>query len=187
MKYTYLILFALLGISASQAQRFSDADVLFTNSSHEVICEGTELDGSQLVRAFSSGKTARDAKKQIEKNALYAILFKGILTGKEGCLMRPLANSENYRNDPEYKKRFNKFFSDNGSYKRYVTSNDTPRKTTKKYRGEGKEKIFSMIVSVKMDKLERALQKAEIIYNPRKSKTKEYNKKKYQRKREKDL
>ncbi len=166
-KQTYsLVLGLFVSLGTLQAQRYSDADVLFTEAQLTSICEGTELDGSQMVRAYGAGKTKRDAKKQLEKNAIRDVLFFGIREGKQGCEVRPLIPTPNARD--KHKKYFNKFFSDGGQYKRYVKLNDSPRHTTQKYRGEGKEKIFTKIVTINMVKLERELTQEKIIPKPEK-------------------
>ena len=159
----FLIGLFLLGVTINQAQsqRYTDADVLFMSSEHKSICEGTELDGSQLVRSFGTGKTARDAKKQLEKNAMRDVLFTGIRDGKEGCSVAPLVNVPNARE--KHKKYFNKFFSDGGQYKRYVKLNDSPNKTTKRYKGEGKTKLWTKIVTIDMYKMEKELKQEGII------------------------
>ncbi len=155
--------FILIGASFSnvQAQRYSSADVLFLNSEHKSICEGTELDGSQLVRAFGEGKSASDAKKQLEKNAMRDVLFNGIREGQEGCRVAPLINNPNVRD--QHEKYFNKFFSDGGQYKRYVKENDSPGKTTERYKGEGKTKLWTKIVTIDMYKMEKELKQEGII------------------------
>lgn len=145
----------------ASAQRYSEGDVLFMNSEKASICEGTELDGSQMVRAFGVGKTARDAKKQLEKNAMRDVLFNGIRDGKEGCQIAPLVNDPNARE--KHQKYFNRFFSDGGQYKRYVKENDSPGKTTKRYKGEGKTKLWTKIVTINMVKMEKELKQEGII------------------------
>lgn len=166
------LLFVGANISVS-AQRYTDADVLFMNSEHPSICEGTELDGSQLVRSYGSGKNARDAKKQLEKNAMRDVLFNGIRDGKEGCSLAPLVNDPNARE--KHKKYFNKFFSDGGQYKRYVKENDSPGQTTRRYKGEGKTKLWTKIVTINMVKMEKELMQEGII--PKDPKKRELNKK----------
>ncbi len=161
-KHILLVSFLTLGVCfMSSAQRYSEADVLFMNSDHPSICEGTELDGSQLVRSYGSGKNARDAKKQLEKNAMRDVLFNGIRDGKEGCSLAPLVNDPNARE--KHKKYFNRFFSDGGQYKRYVKMNDSPGQTTKRYKGEGKTKLWTKIVTINMVKMEKELMQEGII------------------------
>lgn len=155
-----LSLFIVAGINA---QRYNDGDALFMASNHPTICEGTELDGSQMVRAFGKGKTARDAKKQLEKNAMRDVLFHGIREGVEGCEVAPLINDPSARD--KHKKYFNRFFSDGGQYKRYVKLNDSPKHSTKRYKGgDGdKEKLWTKIVTINMYKMEKELKREGII------------------------
>ncbi len=165
----------VFGLSLMQvgAQRYSQGDALFMNSKHASICEGTEGDGSQMVRAFGTGKTAADAKKQLEKNAMMDVLFNGIREGQDGCDVRPLVNVPNARE--KFEKYFDKFFSDGGQYTRYVKQNDTPGQTTQRYKGEGKEKLWTKIVTIDMAKMEKELKQEGII--PKDESRREENKK----------
>lgn len=161
-KQILLIAVLVVAVLQVQAQRYQEGSALFMSSDHPSVCEGTELDGSQMVRAYGFGKTARDAKKQLEKNAMRDVLFNGIREGKDGCEVAPLVNVPNARD--KYQKYFNKFFSDGGQYKRYVKENDSPGKTTKRYKGvKGKEKMWTKIVTINMVKMEKELKQEGII------------------------
>lgn len=85
-------------------------------------CMGVELDGSQTLRAYGSGRNRKDAIEQARKNAVYAVVFDGIRNGVSGCDQRPLINEPNARE--KYEDYFNAFFRDGGDYKNYVTSQD---------------------------------------------------------------
>ena len=62
----------------------------------EAECLGVEGDGSQTIRAYGFGKDKDDAVEQAQKNAVYAVIFKGITKGS-GCNMKPLLTEVNAR------------------------------------------------------------------------------------------
>lgn len=85
-------------------------------------CMGVELDGSQTLRAYGSGRNRHDAIQQARKNAVYAVMFDGIRNGAAGCDQRALINEPNARE--KYEDYFNAFFRDNGPYVDFVTTQD---------------------------------------------------------------
>ena len=132
---------------------------------YEVECEGTEGDGSQMVRGFGTGKNFADAKDQAKKNALYGVIFKGIRLGRQGCSMKPLVFNPNAQE--QYEDYFNEFFMDGGKFDSFVTVDDSPKRTkVKEKSGEGREKLFGIIVTVKMVALKKELTDKGIIKKP---------------------
>lgn len=129
---------------------------------YEVECEGTELDGSQMVRGFGNGKNYDDAKNQAKKNALYGVIFKGVRLGKTGCSVKPLLFDPNaYDQNSDY---FNEFFKDGGNYSNFVTIRDTPRRSKlKENSGDGSEKLFGIIVTIDIVALKKELMEKGII------------------------
>ena len=94
-----------------------------TVQQQEPMCLGTELDGSQTVRAFGIGRNEMDARQQAQKNAIYAVIFNGIRSGVDGCSSKPLIFEVNARE--KYEVFFNAFFADGGDYKKFVSYKDT--------------------------------------------------------------
>ena len=88
-------------------------------------CIGVELDGSQTLRVSGYGRNRTDAKEQAMKNAVWAVIFDGIRDGVQGCNMKPLLTEVNAKE--RYEDYFNKFFSDGGNYKKYVSLKDTKK------------------------------------------------------------
>ena len=50
---------------------------------YETECLGTELDGSQTLKAWGTGSNLEDASEQAKKQAIRDVIFKGINKGKE--------------------------------------------------------------------------------------------------------
>lgn len=88
--------------------------------SYETECLGVELDGSQTLRVWGTGRNRKDAVEQAKKNAVREVIFKGIRGGE--CEMKPLVPEVNA--EEKYESYFNKFFKDDGLYKFFVTLKD---------------------------------------------------------------
>lgn len=164
--YKYILGFGLatLLISSSCNNRsFSNAAKNTTAGfyEYEIECLGTELDGSQQVRSFGAGANREDAREQAKKNAVFNLLFKGTRLGRTGCDTRPIVFNQNTYD--EKREFFNEFFKDNGPYKAFVTKEDTPRQTKVRLRAEGREKVFSLRLTVLVSELRKELKSKGII------------------------
>ncbi|MBQ6747580.1 MAG: hypothetical protein IJR07_11140 [Bacteroidaceae bacterium] len=108
---------------------------------YEVECLGVELDGSQTLRAWGVGRNKSDAVEQAKKNAVRAVLFKGIRRGLAGCNTKPLIFEVNA--EEKYEDYFNVFFLDGGEYSNYVSMKDEKRVSLfKKDKEKEKSKHF---------------------------------------------
>ena len=117
--FILLILSLLLIPTILIAQQKSNAG----NYSFKTECLGVELDGSVTVKAWGSGRNRIDAVAQAKKNAVYDVVFKGIIDGNRDCFPYPLVPEVNA--EMKYEDYFNKFFSDKiGIYKEYVSMRD---------------------------------------------------------------
>jgi hypothetical protein len=98
----------------------------------ETECLGVELDGSQTLRVWATGRNKTDAIEQCKKNAVNEVIFKGVRGGNGGCNTKPLINEVNAQE--KYAYYFNTFFKDKGEYKKYVSTEDTRTLTRKRSR-----------------------------------------------------
>jgi hypothetical protein len=92
------------------------------NYNYKTECLGVEMDGSQTVKAWGSGKNRSLALEQAKKNAVRDVLFNGIIEGKSDCEKRPVVPEVNAQ--LKYEPYFNKFFADGGEYKNFVSMKD---------------------------------------------------------------
>lgn len=122
--------------------------------SHTILCMGVEGDGSQTLRSWGSGKNKADAIEQAKKNAVYEVIFKGIVSGDGECDKRPLLNTPNARE--KYQEYFDRFFSDGGEYRNFVTNEDENHTSRIKADG-GSQQAWSVIVRVKRNELRKQL------------------------------
>ena len=102
------------------------SSMLFNAEAQETVCVSQELDGSITVRAWGSGSNKTDALEQARKQAVYDVIFKGITSGAEGYMSRPILNEPNARQ--KYRDYFDIFFLDRGEYMKYVSGVDKRRK-----------------------------------------------------------
>ena len=91
-------------------------------STYECECLGVELDGSQTIRSFGTGRNRGDAVEQAEKNAVREVIFKGISKGTGECHTKPLLMEVNA--EEKYEDYFNAFFKDGGEYRNYISHKD---------------------------------------------------------------
>lgn len=121
-------------------------------------CLGTELDGSQTIKAWGKGRDWKDAADQAKKNAVRDVIFKGILDGQEGCSQKPLVTEVNAIE--KYEAYFNKFFADGGEYKDFISlkdekiSNHIIRKAKMRDKDNS---VYSIVVRVKRSELKEKL------------------------------
>ena len=98
--------------------------------SFETECISVEQDGSQTLRVWGKGRNRSDAIEQAKKDAVYEILFNGVLKGNKGYNQRPLVTEVNARE--RYQDYFDIFFMDGGEYLNYVSMADKRMGSTKK-------------------------------------------------------
>lgn len=154
MKKLLLTIIAVLSLTYVQAQ----TQPVYSRSS--IRCIGVELDGSQTLRVQGYGRNRSDAKEQAMKNAVWAVVFDGIRDGVEGCNMRPLVTEVNAKE--RYEDYFNLFFTDNGTYKQYVSLRDTKKRSG----GKSKDKLgynYDLTIRVLRAQLKARLKADNVI------------------------
>lgn len=148
----------LMAVAFMTIQLACQAQTVYSRSS--IRCLGVELDGSETLRVQGYGRNRSDAKEQAMKNAVWAVIFNGVIDGVEGCNMRPLVNEANARE--RYQEYFNRFFADNGPYKQYVSLRDTKKRSGNKV----KDKLgysYDLTVRVLRSELEARLRQDNVI------------------------
>ena len=154
MKRMFFLALCLIATLYADAQ----SNELYSRTS--IKCMGTELDGSQTLRVLGYGRNKNDAKEQAMKNAVYAVVFTVIHEGVAGCNLRPLVTEVNARE--RYEEYFNIFFTDHGEYNKYVTLQDTKRRSADK----SKDKLgylYEMTVRVLRSELKARFKQDNVI------------------------
>jgi hypothetical protein len=131
--------------------------------SYQSECLGVEMDGSQTLKVWGAGKNREDAVEQAKKNGIRDVLFKGIRSGKPDCNVKPVINEVNAQE--KYEDYFNKFFSDNGPYKEFISMKDESfvPKVLKDRKGAGTEVTYGVIVRVLRAELKQRMIKDQIL------------------------
>ena len=131
----------------------------YISGNYEVECMGTGMDGTQLVKVWGFGTNPDKAAYQARKNAIHAVMFKGINAGKPGCMSRPIVTQPGA--EEMHREFFNTFFSDGGRYLSFVSqANDG---SVDRIRISSKEYKVGSIVSVRHAALREELEAAGII------------------------
>lgn len=133
------------------------------NYSFQTECMGVEMDGTQTLKAWGSGRNRNDAVEQAKKNAVSDVLFKGILNGKSECEVKPVLFEVNARQ--KYEEYFNKFFADGGDYANFISMKDesTGPQITKDRKAAGSEVEYGVIVRVLRPQLKQKMITDKII------------------------
>jgi hypothetical protein len=120
-------------------------------------CMGVELDGSETLKAWGKGKDRNDAVEQAKKNAVRDILFVGVRSGKTECSVKPVLNEVNAQT--KYEDYFNKFFTDGGAYKNFVSQKDESLFPLifKDRKADGSEVEYGVIVRVLRSELKKQM------------------------------
>lgn len=129
---------------------------------HKTTFLNSELDGTLTVRAWGSGRNRNDAIDQAKKNAVYDVLFNGINNTGDAYMSKPIVLEVNARE--KYREYFDRFFSDGGAYRKYVSSEDT-RRGSKTVLENKVQKTYSTTVRVLIPKLRQRLIKDGVINN----------------------
>lgn len=156
----------LVSLLAASTIHFTSCDPqkkIAGNYTYETECMGVEMDGSQTLKAWGSGRNRWDAVDQAKKNAIRDVLFKGIRHGKTECEVKPVIFEVNAQE--KYEDYFNKFFADGGEYKNYVSMKDESimPKITKDRKGAGSEVTEGVIVRVLRADLKKKMMADKIL------------------------
>jgi len=159
-KYLYntMIFFALL---SSVVKANSQTGVVSTYFIHPVECISVELDGSVTLRVAGKGRNKADAIEQARKNAVYAVIFKGVdVRGQNPMMSKPLILEVNA--EQKYQYFFNPFFTDGGKYKRFITKESTRGGTNVRQKGSGQVE-YTITICVNRSQLKDYLVENNII------------------------
>jgi hypothetical protein len=148
MKY-FVIVFFLVGFVTSNV--FAQKNKRGAHYSYEVSCLGSEMDGSVTVESYGTGRHYVDATEQAKKNALQAVIFKGIKIGIGGCNNSPIIFSANAAR--KYEDYFADFFKDGGSYLDFVSVKDERVRNKVKRNAKKSKQMQQRMVVVRVDSL----------------------------------
>jgi|SRR5690554_3351983 len=167
MKLSYLVttvLFVLFASFSAQAQWKKKKALEDTKIwRYDVECEGIAKQGAKLVKVYSYSKNPKHAKSAGMRNAVHGIIFKGYAGGGQGCTSaQPLVKDPSV--EEEYHEFFEKFFSLDGEYMKYVTSaTDGSLSQGDILKVSKREYKIGIVVTVMRDQLRKRLEKEGIV------------------------
>ena len=129
--------------------------------SEETECISLEQDGSQTLRVWGKGRNRSDAIEQAKKNAVYDVLFKGVVKGNKGYNQRPIITEVNARE--RYQEYFDIFFMDDGEYLKYISMADKRIGSTKKKTNGSAQVMYCVTVRVLIPELRLRLKQDGIL------------------------
>lgn len=127
---------------------------------YQIECLGNNMDGTQTLKIWASGRNRADAIEQAKKRAVYEVTFSGINSGSASCNAYPVVDEANARK--KYEDYFDKFFSNGGAYKKYVSIQDQKKSDMEELKGKGRT-MFGIIVDVNRSELRKRFEKDNII------------------------
>tara|TARA_R110002051_G_scaffold274139_1_gene334885 strand:- start:3498 stop:4946 length:1449 start_codon:yes stop_codon:yes gene_type:complete len=133
------------------------------NWQYESICsESGGAESSYLIQVTSYVPDLRLALEQAKKNAVHAVMFKGVAGNNLGCTTKdPLITNSNYESNFDY---FEDFFFHSSQYKKYATSPTGSAETSETYKVKSKENYrVTFIISVNVEELRKKLEFDKII------------------------
>lgn len=128
----------------------------YQDTEYEVSCAGTAKDGTQFIKVFSYHKKPKKAIEACKKNAVHALIFKGVQQGS-GCARNPLvsASIDLAKHDAYFTALFEE------GYKQYIlTSTD---QNPEMWRMENKKYKLGISVQVNYTALRQRLEADNII------------------------
>jgi hypothetical protein len=159
LKFSLFIASILVLFSCSPQRKIAG------NYTYKTECLGVELDGSQTVKAWGTGRNRWDAIEQAKKNAARDVLFNGIYEGKQECEKRPVVPEVNAQQ--KHETYFNKFFMDNGEYKQFVSLKDERigQKIMRDRKGARQSVTQGLVIVVKRSDLKQKMIQDGILKN----------------------
>lgn len=153
------VVLLILSVSVSGQTKKQKKMAGYFIDNYEVECMGTGMDGTQLIKVWGFGKKPDQAVYQAKKNAVHAVIFKGINGGKPGCMSRPLITSPGAQ--VQHGEYFETFFANGGHYLNFVSQ--TGDGSIDRIKVSKKQYKVGVIVSVRHAALRRELETAGII------------------------
>ncbi len=121
-------------------------------------CLGKSMDGHQTLQVWAKGQSRMEAVREAKKKVIGEVLFSGIQSNGD-CNAMPIVDAPNART--KFEKYFQKFFEDNGGYKKYVEEIEK-RSDAQHLQGEHLQ-VYGVVLQVDMDGLRKRMRKDKII------------------------
>ncbi|MEL0244041.1 MAG: hypothetical protein VW955_06360, partial [Gammaproteobacteria bacterium] len=166
MKSIIKILILVLSFQSVVAQTKKEvrtAEERTKNWEYESICaESGGTESSYLVQVTSYVPDLKLALAQAKRNAIHAVMFKGISGNNLGCTTKdPLVSDSSYDSNFTY---FQDFFYNSSQYNKYATAPSGSAESSETYKVKGKKNFrVTFIISINVDELRKKLEFDKII------------------------
>lgn len=121
----------------------------------------TEYDGSYVIRSSGKDKNAKMAMQEARKAAVYDVIFNGVASATSTVAsLNPLLLEVNAKD--KYQDYFNAFFSDNGEYRDFISTEDK-RTASTNFKRSWQQVQCITTVTVDVPKLKAKLKQDKII------------------------
>ncbi len=117
-----LALIATCFATGASAQQAIDQDLQKTDGvrwfagAYEVSCDQVGVQGAQILQVFSVGRRAEDAIRESRRNAVRAMVFRGVTSS--ACNVPPMIRPADFTRRAD--RFFDRFFAEGGQYLSYV-------------------------------------------------------------------
>tara|TARA_B100001175_G_scaffold244056_1_gene210544 strand:+ start:2961 stop:4403 length:1443 start_codon:yes stop_codon:yes gene_type:complete len=162
-KVLLIIFFSIESVAAQTKREGNMAQERTRNWQYESICaESGGTESSYLIQVTSYVPDLKLALPQAKKNAIHAVLFKGVSGNNLGCTTKdPLVSDSNYQTNFDY---FEDFFFNTSQYNKYATAPSGSAESSETYKVKGKKNFrVTFILSVNVDELREKLEFDKII------------------------
>ncbi len=119
-KTTFFVLLIFVFATVASGQSRKERKAMFNSQfNYEVQTLGVGQDGTKLFKIWGYGKKAHDAMFEAKRNAVAAVIFKGLPPGNGAAKTPPIMSVDAYEQN---KKFFDEFFKAGGKYLNFVNS-----------------------------------------------------------------
>lgn len=112
------MLFAFVALTFGQSRKERKA-MYDSKFNYEVQTLGVGQDGTKLFKIWGYGKKPHDAMFEAKRNAVAAVIFKGLPPGNGAAKTPPILSVDGYEQHPDF---FDEFFEAGGKYLNFVNS-----------------------------------------------------------------
>ncbi len=124
---------------------------------YEVQSMGTGAQGTSLLKSWGQGNTQKQAIEEAKKNAIRALLFKGVPNSPD---MRPIINQPGA--EQQNRQYFETFFAKGGTYLRFISKVTDGIDPADRIHTGSQYKV-GVVVSVSRNELIKELEAAGIV------------------------
>lgn len=153
--FLILCAFSFMFASCGSASRLSKADTPWT---YEIESVGVGADGTYAIRVWSYYKNAKMPLEVAKRNAVHAVIFKGVPAGNGAASQPPLKTDAVTASDSVF---FGNFFQ--GEYQDYINSVASGSRQVLKVKGRSYKYKIGYVISVAKDRLRKRLEEQGVV------------------------